>query len=374
LGDEGSRWEWQYAGSFDTVSKEIDLSLKDLTGFDGRCDAILFTRKSQASGYVPEKDMEALRHRLIKGYGKAHDAGRYDFVVAGGGVAGMCAAVSAARLGMKVALIQNRPVLGGNNSAEIRVHLGGSIECEPYPNLGNLIKEFGHTTKGNANPAECYEDGKKMDFVRNEKNISLFLSTHVTDVEMDGNTITALLARDIRTGRLLRFEAPLFADCTGDANVGFLAGADWRSGRESFDETGEPGAVKTADKQVLGASVQWYSKDTGAASSFPVFEYGKIFTEESVQKVRKGEWTWETGMLRDQIYEAERVRDHGLLVVYSKRVVHHKQRWNKYPVVFNKKCREYYKGGKNRQNRNVYRFAAGSGNGAQNCKYNWIGV
>jgi hypothetical protein len=156
-----------------------------------------------------------------------------------------------------------------------------------------------------------------MDFVRNEKNISLFLSTHVTDVEMNGNTITALLARDIRTGRLLRFEAPLFADCTGDANVGFLAGADWRSGRESFDETGEPGAVKTADKQVLGASVQWYSKDTGAASPFPVFEYGKIFTEESVQKVRKGEWTWETGMLRDQIYEAERVRDHGLLVVYS---------------------------------------------------------
>ena len=123
LGDEGSRWEWQYAGSFDAVSKEIDLSLKDLTGFDGRCDAILFTRKSQASGYVPEKDMEALRHRLIKGYGKAHDAGRYDFVVAGGGVAGMCAAVSAARLGMKVALIQNRPVLGVNNSAEIRVHL-----------------------------------------------------------------------------------------------------------------------------------------------------------------------------------------------------------------------------------------------------------
>ena len=156
-----------------------------------------------------------------------------------------------------------------------------------------------------------------MDFVRNEKNISLFLNTHVTDVEMDGSAIGALLARDIRTGQLLRFKAPLFADCTGDANVGFLAGADWRSGRESFDETGEPGAVKTADRQVLGASVQWYSKDTGAAAPFPVFEYGKTFTEESVQKVRKGEWTWETGMLRDQIYEAERIRDHGLLVVYS---------------------------------------------------------
>lgn len=317
LGATGSEWEWQYAGCFRAKSCEIEVSLKDLTGFDGRCDAIMFTRKKKAPAASTTEEMTALRKRLIKDYDKSHDMGEYDFVVAGGGVAGMCAAVSAARLGLKVALIHNRPVLGGNNSSEIRVHLGGAIECDPYPELGNLIKEFGHTTKGNANPAECYEDGKKMDFVRNEKNISLFLNTHVTDVEMDGSTITALLARDIETGKLIKFKAPLFSDCTGDANVGYLAGADWRTGRESVGETGEPGAVPEADKQVLGASVQWYSKDTGADSPFPVFEYGKTFTEESVQKVKKGEWTWETGMLRDQINEAERVRDHGLLVVYS---------------------------------------------------------
>lgn len=317
LGCKGDKWEWQYAGSFKADSRNIEVALKDLTGFDGRCDAILFTRERNVSAYGSSEGMEELRDRLIDGYGQAHDMGEYDFVVAGGGLAGMCAAVSAARLGLKVALIHNRPVLGGNNSSEIRVHLGGAIECDPYPNLGNLIKEFGHTTRGNANPAECYEDGKKMDLVRNEQNISLFLNTHVTDVEMDGNTVKALLARDIRTGRLMRFKAPLFSDCTGDANVGFLAGADWRSGRESIEETGEPGAVPVADKQVLGASVQWYSKDTGKASPFPVFEYGKVFSEESVQKVKKGEWTWETGMLRDQVYEAERVRDHGLLVVYS---------------------------------------------------------
>lgn len=317
LGAEGSQWEWQYAGSFRAKSSEIEVSLKDLTGFDGRCDAILFTRSKKTPAAATTEEMAALRKRLIRDYDKVHDMGEYDFVVAGGGVAGMCAAVSAARLGLKVALIHNRPVLGGNNSSEIRVHLGGAIECDPYPELGNLIKEFGHTKLGNANPAECYEDGKKMDFVRNEKNISLFLNTHVTDVEMDGSTITALLARDIETGKLMKFKAPLFSDCTGDANVGYLAGADWRTGRESVGETGEPGAVPEADKQVLGASVQWYSKDTGADSPFPVFEYGKTFTEESVQKVKKGEWTWETGMLRDQINEAERVRDHGLLVVYS---------------------------------------------------------
>lgn len=317
LGAAGSKWMWQYAGSFETASRNISVALKDMTGFDGRCDALYFSRVKNPELPEDVTGMRELRSRLIRNFNVPSDKGQYDLVVAGGGVAGMCAAVAAARQGLKVALIHDRPVLGGNNSAEVRVHLGGSIECGPYPNLGNMIKEFGHTKKGNAKSAENYEDWKKMSFVENEENISLFLNTHVTDLEMKDGSIEALLARNIETGELMRFSAPVFSDCTGDASVGYLAGAEWRTGRESLAETGEPGAVEVADRQVLGASVQWNSKDMGKPSPFPVFEYGKVFTEESVQKVKGGEWTWETGMLRDQVLEAERVRDHGLLVVYS---------------------------------------------------------
>ena len=317
LGAAGSKWMWQYAGSFETASRNISVALKDMAGFDGRCDALYFSRVKNPELPEDVAGMRELRSRLIRNFNVPSDKGQYDLVVAGGGVAGMCAAVAAARQGLKVALIHDRPVLGGNNSAEVRVHLGGSIECGPYPNLGNMIKEFGHTKKGNAKSAENYEDWKKMSFVENEENISLFLNTHVTDLEMKDGSIEALLARDIETGELMRFSAPVFSDCTGDASVGYLAGAEWRTGRESLAETGEPGAVEVADRQVLGASVQWNSKDMGKPSPFPVFEYGKVFTEESVQKVKGGEWTWETGMLRDQVLEAERVRDHGLLVVYS---------------------------------------------------------
>lgn len=317
LGAAGSKWMWQYAGSFETASRNISVALKDMTGFDGRCDALYFSRVKNPELPEDVAGMRELRSRLIRNFNFPSDKGRYDLVVAGGGVAGMCAAVAAARQGLKVALIHDRPVLGGNNSAEVRVHLGGSIECGPYPNLGNMIKEFGHTKKGNAKSAENYEDWKKMSFVENEENISLFLNTHVTDLEMKDGSIEALLARNIETGELMRFSAPVFSDCTGDASVGYLAGAEWRTGRESLAETGEPGAVEVADRQVLGASVQWNSKDMGKPSPFPVFEYGKVFTEASVQKVKGGEWTWETGMLRDQVLEAERVRDHGLLVVYS---------------------------------------------------------
>ena len=317
VGAAGTQWMWQYAGSFNAHRRQVSVSLKDLTGFDGRCDALYFSRVKDPELPADVAGMSELRSGLIKNYNVPSDKGEYDLVVAGGGVAGMCAAVAAARQGLKVALIHNRPVLGGNNSAEVRVHLGGSIECGPYPNLGNMIKEFGHTRKGNAKPAENYEDWKKMAFVEAEENVSLFLNAHVTGVEMADGAIAALLARDIETGELMRFSAPLFSDCTGDAAVGYLAGAEWRSGRESQAETGEPGAVEVADRQVLGSSVQWNSKDMGQLSPFPVFEYGKVFTEESVQKVKGGEWTWETGMLRDQVFEAERVRDHGLLVVYS---------------------------------------------------------
>ena len=313
LGVTGDSWMWEYAGEFEVGSRKVSVALKDLTGFDGRCDAIYFSRVQQA----PAEEMAQLRGRLIKDYDKAEDMGEYDLVVAGGGVAGMCAAVSAARLGLKVALIHDRPILGGNNSSEVRVHLGGSIECGPYPNLGNMIKEFGHTKKGNAMPAENYEDWKKHEFVEAEKNVSLFLNCHVTAVEKNGEVISALVARDINTGKLMRFSAPLFSDCTGDANVGYLAGADYRVGREAFAETAEPSAVEVADSQVMGSSVQWNTVKKSESAPFPIFEYGKVFTEESVQKVKKGEWTWETGMLRDQVLEAERVRDHGLLVVYS---------------------------------------------------------
>ena len=317
LGAYGNEWMWQYAGSFKAQSRNVRLSLNDLTGFDGRIDALYLTRDRYASLPSSVDDIEIMRSRLLKNHSVPVDKGEYDLVVAGGGVAGMCAAVAAARQGLNVALIHNRPILGGNNSSEVRVHLGGCIECEPYPNLGNMIKEFGHTKKGNAQKAENYEDGKKMSFVTQEENLALFLNCHVTDVEMKDGRITALLARDICTGELMRFRAPLFSDCTGDAAVGYLAGADWRMGRESVAQTGEPGAVATQDMQVLGSSVQWNTKDLGSCSPFPIFEYGKVFTEESVQKVKQGEWTWETGMLRDQVKEAERIRDHGLLVVYS---------------------------------------------------------
>ncbi|MDO5566943.1 MAG: FAD-dependent oxidoreductase, partial [Planctomycetia bacterium] len=101
----------------------------------------------------------------------------------GGGIPGTCAAITAARLGLKVALVQNRPVLGGNGSSEVRVHLNGKVNREPYPNLGNLTYLMGPHGGGNAREAAHYKDDQRAKLVAAEKNIQLFLCTHIVAVD-----------------------------------------------------------------------------------------------------------------------------------------------------------------------------------------------
>ena len=314
LGTKGNKWMWQYAGSA-RVGQEAELKLHDLQGFDGRCDAIWLTTNKTL---LPPAEGEALASFREQNSGKEIREVKYQFVVVGGGVAGICASVAAARMGTKVALINDRPIWGGCNSSETRVHLGGHIEMEPYTNLGNMIKEFGPLKGGNAQPAEFYEDDKKRAFLEAEKeNLDLYPSYRVYKVDSKNGHISAVYAQHIETGEIVKFVAPIYSDCTGDGTVGYLAGADFSMGREARSDYNEPSAPEKGDKMTMGSSVQWYSVEDKTEQPFPVFEYGLKFTDESCQKVTMGEWTWETGMNRDQVKEFERIRDYGLMVVYS---------------------------------------------------------
>lgn len=317
LGTKGSEWQWQSAGKISVKRTGATLSLVDLAGFDGRCDAIYFTTEGDVMPPSDLKELAAFRKEKLNIPAVPAQTESFDFVVVGGGIAGMCASATASRAGCRVALINDRPVLGGNNSAEIRVHLGGSIELGPNEGLGRMIREFGHAKEGNAKPAANYEDEKKSAFIANEKNITLFANYRAVSVKMAGNRIESIIIKHIETGEEKCLTAPLFSDCTGDGTIGYLAGADYRMGRESREEFGEELAPEVADDMTMGASVQWYSKDTGRKAKFPVFKYGVVFNEENSEKVTMGEWKWETGMNLDQINDFERIRDYGLLVVYS---------------------------------------------------------
>lgn len=315
LGNTGNKWEWQYAGEIKIKENNVLVSLHDLTGFDGRVDAIYFDREGNQPPSEPD-DLCLFRKEMLDI--KTIKPEKFDLVVVGGGIAGICSAVSAGRLGLKVALVNNRPVWGGNNSSEVRVHLGGAINIGKYPNLGNLVREFGPSKGGNARPAANYEDDKKQKFLDREKNVVQFANYHVYKVDMDRDgKIASVTARHIENGDELVLESSLFVDCTGDGNLGYLAGADYVQGTESFDTYNEPSAPEDYKERVMGASVQWYSCENSADTLFPDFQYGIKFDEASAQKVLMGEWTWETGMSYDQVEDAERIRDYGLAVIYS---------------------------------------------------------
>ncbi len=281
------------------------LELVDLTGFDGRCDWVEI--KSEATAAIPKAPETIQKHD-------------FDLVVVGGGIAGITAAISAARLGLTVALIQDRPVLGGNNSSEVRVHLGGWQNMPPYPRLGDVVAEIGPAEGGNAQPKATYEDERKLAAVKAEKNISLYLNTRVDAVATNEvGRILSVTGRDTRGKGRTIFTGRWFVDSTGDGTVGYLAGADWREGREAKSETGEAWAPETADMLTMGASVQWYAGETtdGNAVDFPQQPWMITFNDENGHQGVHGDWNWEAGLGREQIAEAEYIRDYGLLVAFS---------------------------------------------------------
>ena len=244
---------------------------------------------------------------------------RFDLCVVGGGIAGICAAISSARLGLKTALVHDRPVLGGNNSSEVRVHLGAYQNLPPYPRLGDVLAEFGPKRGGNAESAANYEDDRKLAIIKAEKNIRLFLNEHVNGVKTNEmGRILSVRSVNTKTGVATWFEAANFADCTGDGTVGYLAGADFRMGREAKSETNEPDAPEKADTLTMGASVQWYAGKADGDAAFPVLPWMlKTINEQNCSPHLRGDWWWEAGLGRDQIAEGEYIRDYGLLVAFS---------------------------------------------------------
>lgn len=313
---ERAQWYWQKGETYHLTKGSHSIALHDLMGLDGRCDAIILTSTDEVPGDSLE-DYRALREALL-GPGKPEDKGNYDLVVIGAGMSGLCAAISAARLGLKVALVQDRYILGGNNSSEVRVGLGGQINMPPYPSLGYILNEIGPDRIGNARGAHHYQDWKKWDVIAAEPNISLFAGYTVVNAEMKDGKIVAVTAVEATNQNLIRISGNLFSDCTGDANLAVMAGAATMMGREARSEFGETLAPEKADDFTMGVSIEWYCEDWNTPCSFPdSVDWGLKLDEDTVEPVHRANWYWEVGMRDDQIADAEKIRDYGMYVAYS---------------------------------------------------------
>ncbi len=312
FGTKGADWHWQPGGEVEIAGRSVEIALSDPTGFAGRCDAIVFSSDPNFTPPNEEPDMAAFRRRMLGLPEQPEEAGPFDLVVVGGGIAGTCAALAAARLDLKVALVQDRPVLGGNNSSEVRVWLQGARNVQPYPRLGDIVRELEQQRRahyGPANTADLYEDQRKLGIVRDEPNITLLLEHRMNEAEVADGRIVAVAAQHTRTGRRLRLKSRWFADCTGDGNLGALVGAEY--------EKTLPGH--------MGRCNLWNVIDTGEPAHFPRTPWALDLSDKPFpgrgggkpDPLKLGGWYWESGFDHDPFEKDEYIRDWNFRAMYG---------------------------------------------------------
>jgi len=334
---QDEQWQWVNGGEFELKRGEIELRIKDKTGWWARVDALVLASKN----FEPSNEIGTLKMQRDKYCGSnkvSEQIKHYDVVVVGAGSAGLGAAIAAARGGAKVALIQDRPYLGGNASNEIKVPPMGYIGSPPDKvNVTGIAEEI-YPVQGwsNFGDSKLYEK-----IVRSEKNIALFLNTRAIGVQMKSKVhIDAVSCMNIHTNEKMIMRAPLFIDTTGHGWIGYYAGAEYRQGTEARAEFGETLAPLKASDDTMGNSLykinfekfktampfetpawayQWKSKadfDGASVQRDDQVIRPVMFDEATEGKGRSvtrmgGGFTWfmEYGGVLDTIKDAEKIRD-----------------------------------------------------------------
>jgi FAD dependent oxidoreductase len=248
----------------------------------------------------------------------------YDVVVCGGGLAGFCAAIAAARQGVATCLVHNRPVLGGNSSSEVGVTPHGAAAFHAYARETGILSEVLIEERAR-NHAEIYENGWTnsvwdvvlYDLVQRTPSLTLFLNTDVQSVDLVGpRTIAAVRARVQNAETELILFGKTFIDCTGDGLVADAAGCHWRMGSEGRAEFNEPHAPLTASADTMGNSIHFLARDVGRPAPFTPPEWAikhedasYFYDQGRLPKDKRGGFWWiEIGVPYHTIYDAETIR------------------------------------------------------------------
>ncbi len=326
------KWTWEHGGKVKLKKGKVDLALHDITGYYGRCDAIILT---DDANYIPPEDKKKIcieRARLMGLSLEPSFAGEFDVIVVGGGSAGVPAAIAAARMGSKTALIQNRPVLGGNSSKELGVGIVGAGFNHPGWRETGIIEEAELLRVKNGQLHSSYVFKQLCDA---EENLEVFFNQHVFDAMMESDKqIKGVRAVSTLTGKITEYKGKKFIDCTGDGWLGYFAGAEYRYGRESKDEFNESLAPDTADSITMSGCLMggdpgrfgtaFRAKKTDKPVEFvrppwareidSLIGYGRRIHQKHLE--HGGWWMEHEGTVND-LWDAEEARDELIKVTFS---------------------------------------------------------
>ncbi|MFI3238485.1 MAG: FAD-dependent oxidoreductase [Lachnospiraceae bacterium] len=266
---------------------------------------------------------------------------QYDVVVVGGGMSGVCAAISAARNGAKTVLVQNRPVLGGNASSEVKVSVNGAGRHIGFRNAmesGVILELLMRNKYINSHYSFHVMDTVTWDMVKTQEGLDLYLSTQMVEATCENNVIKSITALQTTTNTQYIFKGEQFIDTTGDANLAYESGADWTIGREGKDVYGESLAPDESDGFTMGSTILYEAKHTGKPTTFVRPSWAYELTEEmiggrNIHEVDDGYWWIEVGGDDLKVIEdAEDIRDE--LIKYAYGAFDYVKNSGKYPEAY----------------------------------------
>lgn len=246
----------------------------------------------------------------------------FDFCIIGGGMAGLLAGITAARHGAKVAIIQDRPVLGGNASSEIRMHICGAHGTNNRETgiLEELLLENHYR---NLQPNYSIWDSVTYGAAQYQEGLTLFLNCTITDCEMSGNHINSVTGWQLTTETWHTIKAKMFADCSGDGIMAPLTNADFRIGREAQSEFNESIAPEEADLKTMGMTCLFQAREYDTPQPFISPDWAYQFTSPEDLKGRHcnihetNYWWMEIGGEHDSIHDTEKLREELVKIAFG---------------------------------------------------------
>ena len=332
LGIGDDEWHWEDGGVVELPEGEVEVRRQDLTGCEGRGAGVALTEVDFTADalhtQIGTKSFTFAPRDTADGKSISSQVSAYDFVVVGGGYAGLCAAVAAARQGMKTCLVHDRPAFGGNGSNEVRVGPIGRVGLKPFPRNSDLAYELMALTKGEGKTSgglrPFFDDAKLEAWLAAEKNLTVMKNCRCVGVEMvkfcarEATAVESILVLDVLTGEKRKINGKLFADCTGDAILAGLAGAELRTKPEEGETL----------KGEYGSTNFWTTRWTETESPFPACPWALKIDETNCDIARpKSEvegdypfaagWNWESGFGKDAIKDGEWIRDYNFRAAYG---------------------------------------------------------
>ena len=341
-------WVWEIAGDFELEEGPCTIALHDLTGYFGRCASILLTTDLD---YTPPREVERIHKERarIKGLPMAvQEGGDYDVIVAGGGPAGVPAAIACAREGVKTLLIQDRPMLGGNGSIELGIPFDGAEVSHPRAREGGIAEEIRRLRDRDPNRAGDWTRAMEQ-LAAAEKDLTVVFDQRVIGADMaQEDVIGGVTALDIHTLIKTHYSGRIFIDCTGDAWLGYFAGAKYRYGRESMAQHGEDMAPEIPDTLTMSGCIRsgclpFFSEAQEevpyhAPSWVPKLpesdeEFGRVINDKA-----RMYWWLEAPNTYDDMWDGEVTRDALFLVILGY-LDHLKNYWSGRETVKNSRFR-----------------------------------